>query len=219
MPVDVGVIFRRGGRDLINLLEYCVYSVQMDPLFLYLVSEYRLAPTTDKALALYELFCAADAPARISLRGELPPKDFRLPQALGPYFRTRQFLLDRAAMVGRVDATGGDGAASEPNSAETTNVLAGGGEPTEPDTQALPQNLMLLPPAYAFDVLRNALLAQRPCPLKRLGKQFDPLLTARENLLGGELNASQKFFTDFVWNPTVRPQLVAAGFRSVANVA
>jgi hypothetical protein len=244
MPVDVGAIFLRGGRDLINLLEYCVYSVQMDPLFLFLVNEYRLAPTTEKALALYELFCAADAPARISLLGELPPKDFRLPRALTPYFQTRQLLRERTAPAnspgtaqaseptqpdqqdaairqdlernGTSSETGGEAAADE---SMVRTQRKGGAQPTPAPLPGLPQNLMLLPPAHVFDFVRNALLARRPCPLKRLGKQFDPLLTARENLIGGELNASQKFFVDFVWTPRVRPQLVSAGFRRVANVA
>jgi hypothetical protein len=78
MPIDIEEVYRRGGKALIDLLEYCVRSVQMDPLFVFLVWEYRNRPTTPGALALYDLFCAPQAPARISAREFLPPSNLKL---------------------------------------------------------------------------------------------------------------------------------------------
>ena len=66
MPIDLQLTFRSGGKQLIDLLDYCIRSVQIDPLFLFLVQEYRNGPTAAKAVALYELFCAPNALAKIS---------------------------------------------------------------------------------------------------------------------------------------------------------
>jgi hypothetical protein len=77
-------MFRRGGKELIDLLDYCVRSIQMDPVFSFLAYEYRDFPTVPKAVALYEIFCAPQAPARISLDDLLPPRDLRLRAALQP---------------------------------------------------------------------------------------------------------------------------------------
>lgn len=208
MPVDVNRIFDRGGRELIDLLEFCVLSVQMDPLFVFLVGEYRSAPTADKAQTLYELFCAVGAPARISPHHLLPPKDFRLPQTLAPFFQTRQ-LLNAAAQK----------TATEPDEEPAAEAEAEPAAPGDGEPRPQVQGLMLLPPRYLFDSLRDELLTQQPSPITRLGKQFDPLLTPRENLPGGALTAAQKFFVNYVWTPRLRPQLVTSGFRRVANVA
>ena len=84
MAIDLDDLFRRGGKELLDLLDYCVRSVQMDPVFVFLVREYRCHPTALKALAIYDGFCAPDAPARLSVRRALPPMDLRLQAALRP---------------------------------------------------------------------------------------------------------------------------------------
>ena len=75
MAVNVGEVFARGGKGLIDLLEFCVISVRMDPVFVFLAGEFRARPTAQGAVALYELFCARDAPARLSALRALPPYD------------------------------------------------------------------------------------------------------------------------------------------------
>ena len=55
MPLDFDVIFSRGGKRLIDFLDYSVRSVEMDALFIFLVEEYRRHPTTPKAVTLYDL--------------------------------------------------------------------------------------------------------------------------------------------------------------------
>ena len=57
MAANIHRIFQQGDKRRLNFLEYCVRSVQMDPVFVFLVGEYRNGPTAAKALALYELFC------------------------------------------------------------------------------------------------------------------------------------------------------------------
>src|SRR4051812_20378528 len=84
MAIDVQETFERGGKELLQLLDYCVRSIQMDPLFLFLVRDFRLAPTLPKAVALYEIFCAPKSLGRISVEESLPPRDFRLQEALRP---------------------------------------------------------------------------------------------------------------------------------------
>jgi hypothetical protein len=78
MPVDVDEALRRGGRGLIDLLQFCVVSGQPEPLFVFLAREYRLRPTAAGALALYDVFCCPGAPARLKADATLPPRDLRL---------------------------------------------------------------------------------------------------------------------------------------------
>ncbi|HEY5315760.1 MAG TPA: hypothetical protein VIK18_24740 [Pirellulales bacterium] len=73
MALNLDNVMDRGGRRLIDLLDYCVRSAQMDPVFLFLVREYRAAATTPKAVALYESFCQPQALARLSVHEALPP--------------------------------------------------------------------------------------------------------------------------------------------------
>lgn len=92
MPVDVLQVFKSGGRERIDLLEYCVLSVNTDALFLFLVQEYQQRPTADAAVAIHAMFCAAGSPATISSRTLLPPKDMRLENSIAPL---RNNLLQR----------------------------------------------------------------------------------------------------------------------------
>src|SRR5829696_3291893 len=78
MAIDLDHIFTHGGKALIDLLNYCVRSVQMDPVFAFLVEEYRLSPSQAKAVALYDMFAAPGAPARISAEDLLPPRELAL---------------------------------------------------------------------------------------------------------------------------------------------
>lgn len=78
LPVDINRILAAGDKQRIALLRLCVMSVHMEPVFVFLTQEYRLRPTHDAALALYDVFCAPDAPARIQARDMLAPRDLRL---------------------------------------------------------------------------------------------------------------------------------------------
>jgi hypothetical protein len=68
LPVDINRILSTGGKPRVTLLRLCVMSVQMEPVFVFLTQEYRLRPTCDAALALFDVFCAPGAPARIQVR-------------------------------------------------------------------------------------------------------------------------------------------------------
>lgn len=68
MDPDVASIeglLARGGAARIALLRYCVLSRTMEPLFLFLVGEYRLRPSHARAVAMFDLFCDRQAPARL----------------------------------------------------------------------------------------------------------------------------------------------------------
>ena len=84
MAVDIDKILSVGGEPLVDLLNYAVRAVQTDLLFTFLVGEYRQAPTSQKAVALYETFCAPQALARVSATGLLPPVNPQLEVALRP---------------------------------------------------------------------------------------------------------------------------------------
>lgn len=87
MSIDINEFFQRGGRELVDLLEHVVLSVNMDALMLYLIREYRFQPRAKAAIALHDVFCAAGAPARISELSVIPPKEFRIDRSIAA-FRT-----------------------------------------------------------------------------------------------------------------------------------
>ena len=68
----------RGGAERLEFLRYCVLSISMEPLFVFLAGEYRLRATHAGALALYDVFCAGDAPARLPAYELLPPRELAL---------------------------------------------------------------------------------------------------------------------------------------------
>jgi hypothetical protein len=85
VAIDLHEVFQRGGKPALELLDYSVRSQQMDPLFMYLTQDFRIAPSMAKAIALYEIFCAPHAPSRVSVAEVLPPQDLRLQEAVRPF--------------------------------------------------------------------------------------------------------------------------------------
>jgi hypothetical protein len=75
---SVDSILVAGGRDRIDLLRHGVYSITMEPVFVFLVHEYRQQPRHAAALALFDMFCAPGAPARLETDAILPPRDLTL---------------------------------------------------------------------------------------------------------------------------------------------
>ena len=49
MRTDINEVFSKGGKPLIEFLDYCVRSIQMDLVFMFLVREYHNGPTAAKA--------------------------------------------------------------------------------------------------------------------------------------------------------------------------
>jgi hypothetical protein len=106
MSLDISQLFSKGGKPAIDLLDYCVRSIQMDPVFIFLVQEYRFGPTAAKAIALYDVFCSPGSMGRISAEKALPPYDMRLWQTLQPLMKNwtevqeaRAAEQDRPALV------------------------------------------------------------------------------------------------------------------------
>jgi len=167
VTVDVNDVFRRGGKELIDLLSFCVFSVRFDALFAFLAGEFRALPTPEKGVALFDVFCAHAAPARISAAGVLPPIDSRLKHAVDPF----------RPSVGRAPV-----------------------------------------PRYLFDHVTDSLEQASPNWRAKLSEAYDPTVSPMENLPGGKMTQGQQAFVDNVWRPGLRPHLVAAGFRRIANV-
>jgi hypothetical protein len=84
VAIDISETFQTGGKPALELLDYAVRSQQMDPIFIYLVHDFRMAPNAAKAIALYEIFCAPEAPSRVSMIEILPPHDMRLQESVRP---------------------------------------------------------------------------------------------------------------------------------------
>lgn len=185
MSVDIDSVFRRGGRELVDLLEYLVLSFQMDPVFLFLVGEYRFQPTAYRAVALYDVFCAPRAEARLSAVDSIPPRGIRLQQ--------------------EIDSIRG---ARERN--------------TEPRSEALAPQLgpPMMAAKYLFDSVENELRTQTAvASMAAIAAGYDPELTAHQNLPSGRMTPGQRLFVERIWEPKLRPYLVAAGFRRIANIA
>jgi hypothetical protein len=179
MAIKINDVFTRGGKPLIDFLEFCVLSVEMDPVCAFLILEYRREPTLPRALALYDSFCAARAPARVSVVELLPPKNLDLEPVIS-LARTRwQEFLN-----------------------------------AEPD-QERPVPRPTSPPRHMFDALAAGLRV----PAARVGQRFDPDLAPLEQLPGGALNEGQRAFVENTWRRQVRPHLVSAGYRRIANIA
>jgi hypothetical protein len=159
---DLNAIFNRGGKRLIDFLDYSVRSAQMDALFVFLVGEYQRNPTNVRAVTLYDFFCAPGAPARVSAEEFLPPRNLQLEMSLR---RARVHWMQRQTF---------------------------------------------LPPTF---------LQGASTELRRIRRQYRVRRTPFENLPGGTMTAGQRRFVDQVWQPRLRPGLVAAGFRQVTAIA
>ena len=182
MAIDVRKMFNEGGKGLIDLLDYCVRSVQMDPVFVFLAQDYRLFPTTPKAVALYGIFCAPQAPARLSLPEILPPLDLAIAAAIRP-LKIHWTQVQAARLA------------------------------------ASPSRLPLtLPPKYLFDGIASH-VERNSGAMRKIKRRYKPHRTPVENLPGGKMTSAQRVFVDKVWQPNLRPWLVAAGFHRVATIA
>jgi hypothetical protein len=177
MPIDLDKVFSRGGGELIEVLNFCVRSVQMDPIFAFLVDQYRVSPTAAKAVALYDMFLAPAAPGRINAAEHLPPRDLGL-QVLVQSFR------------------GGSG----------------------PQLSGAPI-LKVQPGKFLFDAVALHLRKNRRGAIAKIKRRYNPELSATENLPGGKMTIGQKRFVEQIWQRRVRPALVVAGFRRIANIA
>ena len=180
--VDIAETLMRGGARRIALLRYCVISVTMEPVFVFLTQEYRLRPTHVAALALYDVFCAPGAPARINVGDPLPPRNLTLVAAI------------RAIR-------------------QQWDYLQGAGEPREEAGVSI-----TTPYRNLFDSIARSVQGDPEGPFAQVELRFDPQLSPQENLPGGKMNAGQRHFVEKIWQPIVRPRLVAAGFWHIANI-
>lgn len=193
MAVDLREVFRRGGRGLIDLLDYAVKSMQTDVVFVCLVDVYRLDPTVARALALGEVFCAPTAPLR--LKGAevvLPPRDGRLEGTLSPL---RQALARQALATPTSEGEGQDEGDARP-------------------AIVVPPRL----PKYLFDFVVTELEKSSDGILAKVSASYDSERSAEDNLPGSGMTPEQHLFVDQVWRKNARGRLISGGFRNVANV-
>ena len=75
----------------------------------------------------------------------------------------------------------------------------------------------LLPPKYLFDFLSTDLAKNSPS-LKKI-RRYRLDRSPVENLPNARMTAPQRHFVDKIWEPIIRPRLVAAGFWRVGTIA
>ena len=190
---------------MIDLLEYCVLSVEMDPLFCFLASDYRMLPTATKAVALYDVFCSPTTPARISAQRLLPPYDGRI-------VREIDLLRPQPPIAGAPEEEADEAEEDSPESDEDTEDVADE-VPEPPFSPPTP-----LPAKYLFDTITGE-LERSSAAIRNIAAKYNPTQTPQENLPGGQLTAAQRQFVDGIWGPQMRPFLVDAGFFKIANIA
>ncbi len=200
MAVDIHRIFRQGDRPRLEFLEYCVRSVQMDPVFVFLVREYQNGPTAAKALALYDVFCGENAPARLTVTVALPPLNLRLLEAMR--------ALRESLNPGPAPSGAGERHPAGPVGRKPPTVPPARGRGTQ----------ALLTPKYLFDAVTEA-VEGHSVGWKRIKRRYRPRRKPLENLPGGKMTVGQRHFVEKIWGPVIRPRLVAAGFWRVATVA
>jgi len=162
----------RKSKGMLEFLDYCVRSMQSDPVIVLLVQEYRCNPTIPKAVAIFHTSCSPGAPAKVSIDAE----DEHLQNAMRPI--TVSWTRMQAALV----------------------FGPGNGAPPMP------------PPSWLFDGL-----AQRILRTGVIGKLKEQYQVARGP--GEKINRVHQHFVEKIWQPIIRPHLVAAGFWRIAEVA
>jgi hypothetical protein len=175
MAIDLEQVFAGGGKELIDVLNYCVRGVQIDPVFLFLVQEYRLAPTASRAIALYDMFIGLDAPARIAAGDLLPPRELGLQRLIEGWRPAKQAAI-------------------------------------------APANSNSGPGKFIFDSLSAYVGTNPRGAVAKIRRRYNPKRGPNDNLPGGKMTPGQRRFVDQVWHPRVRPALVRAGFRRIANI-
>jgi hypothetical protein len=185
VPVDLEDVLKRGGGELIGLFQYCVYSVQLEPVFVHLVGSYASAPTAAGALALYDAFLIPGAPARLRTLEVLEPQDLRL---------------------------------ATPLRALRAMQTAPPPPPPSEEDRGPRRSSPGGPPRHLFEFIVTHLRGLEDGPLQKVAREYDPALTPHENLPGGRLSATQRYFVDRVWQPRVRPMLVKGGFWRIATI-
>jgi hypothetical protein len=166
--MEVLETLERRSAGTLDFLDFCVRSMQMDPLFVYLVQEYRANPTIPKAVALFHTFCAPAALAKVSVKTDDP----QIQNAMRPI--TVSWTRMQAALV----------------------FGPGNGAPP------------MAPPASLFDRLAEEIM--RTGILGKLKRHYRD---------GMKMNRIQQHFVEKIWQPIIRPHLVAAGFWRIADVA
>ena len=194
MAIDFDETMNRGGNDLIQFLHYCVYSVELAPIFVLLARDYRMRPTVSGALALHTNFCAIGAPARIKANPVLAPRNFQLDQLI-LRTTTQQRIFDEAQQQ------------QKEAEADVVANTAGRRGPPPPS-----------PVIFLFDDIVAHVRGDLDGPLHSVARAFDPTCGPMQNLPGGRLNVGQRAFVENVWRPRVRLQLVAAGFWRAADL-
>ncbi len=184
---DLLAIFQRGGADALSLMQYCVRSINLDPLFVALVREYQLRPSHLALLALYDCFCAPQAPCRLSVTEVLAAHELRMKEQVA--FVRGQWQQMQAPPLPVVE-----------------------GEP-EPARQR-----SSVPHRSIFDGLLASLQQIEAGGWQRAQRSYNPQLSPNQNLPGGDMTMVQRHFVARVWQPVVRPRLVAAGFWRLTTV-
>ncbi|WP_338846349.1 hypothetical protein V8J88_21635 [Massilia sp. W12] len=187
LDTDLLALARNGGEAAIALWQYCVRAVNPDALFILLLEEYRLRPTHEALLALFDCFCAPQAQARISAAAHISQNSLFLQQI--SQLREEWRIWQDFQQLRR----------------------------QHPEQELTPPRRSQ-PYRSVFDGLQKQLLEQESSGWRLACRSYDPAQSPNRNLPGGDMTPQQRLFVSRIWQPLLRPRLVAAGFWKLATV-
>ncbi|OYP35827.1 hypothetical protein [Rhodopirellula sp. MGV] len=198
MAINIESVFSSGGKPMLEMLTHCVFSINSDVLFSFLVREFQTRPTAQAAVVLHDVFCVTQSPMCLSDNTLIVPKDWRLANEVDRFRKQIERANDEANLE------------SEPLADEADGDV-GSEQTVEPVT-------IEIPPRYLFDAVANFVKRLPAGGHAKLQGYYDSSKSPSENLPNGELSAAQRIFVDNVWVPRVRPALIAAGFWRMSTV-
>ena len=183
MPVSLEEVYQQESRLRLEFLQYCIFTKRLEGIFLHAAAQFRSHYTIDKALALYDCFCAEKAPARLGYPQFLPPMNQSISWTVQ---RIRQSMKLASEFVPSEE---------------------------EPDPPVIVQ-----PHRYLFEPLEKAMWLDPNSSARQAASEFNPELTALENLPDGRLTMDQRRFVSEVWFQLLRPALSSAGYRHLITL-
>ena len=171
MNFNIASTLEHSGEQMVQLLNYCIYSRKLDPVFILLAKNYQLMPNSAKALSLFDEFIATNAPLTLSIKVHA---DLQLVQTVDKIRNLQQ--LHNPFLNTTRDA-------SQPDS----------------DSEDA-ENPAYLPTKFLFSGLQGKVTADT-AQIQSIESEYDPAHSAVQNLPDGKLSGAQLQYVEHVWRP------------------
>jgi len=171
LKFDITNTFEQGGEPMVQVLNYCIYSRKLDPVFILLAKNYQLMPNSEKALSLFDEFIATNAPLTLSVKVHT---DLQLVQTVDK-IRSLQQLYN-----------------------PFLNTSPNASQPDSDSEDA--ENPAYLPTKFLFSGLLGTVTADTE-QIQSIESEYDPAHSAVQNLPDRKLSGAQLQYVEHVWRP------------------